>query len=233
MMMKDKRTLVRGMFDAIAARYDLLNRLLSFGQDRVWRVFAAAKCELKSGGLVLDLATGTAEMARDIIRKNGPCRVVGLDFSPEMLAQARKKLTRYPDEPIHLVLGDALELPFPDNTFDCVTIGYALRNVTSLDLLFQEMARVVKPGGRVVSLELTRPSSVVVRGAYYFHLLRLAPYLGGLISGNRAAYTYLPDSILEFPPPEAVAEMIKSAGLPRVETHRLFFGAATVHVATK
>ena len=108
-----------------------------------------------------------------------------------------------------------------------------LRNVTSLDLLFQEMARVVKPGGRVISLELTRPSSAVVRRAYYLHLFRLAPYLGGLISGSRAAYTYLPDSILEFPPPEAVAEMIKSAGLPRVETHRLFFGAATVHVATK
>ena len=231
--MEDKRTSVCGMFAAIAARYDLLNRLLSFGQDRVWRAFAAAKCDLKSGGLVLDLATGTAEMARDIIRKNESSRVVGLDFSPEMLVYARKKLARYPDEPIQLVLGDALKLPFPDNTFDCVTIGYALRNVTSLDLLFQEMARVVKPGGRVISLELTRPSSAVVRRAYYLHLFRLAPYLGGLISGSRAAYTYLPDSILEFPPPEAVAEMIKSAGLPRVETHRLFFGAATVHVATK
>lgn len=232
-MSRDKRARVRKMFAAIAARYDLLNHALSFGMDRRWRAFAVAKCCPRAGGLVLDLATGTGEMARDIVRKHRPQRVVGLDFSPEMLAQARRKLAKHPDEPIELVLGDALNLPFPDGTFDSVTIGYALRNVTSLERLFQEMARVLKPGGRAVSLELTRPKSPLVRRIYYLHLCHLAPLIGGLVSGNRAAYTYLPDSILEFPPPEKVAEIMRRAGLARVEIYRLFLGAATVCVATR
>jgi demethylmenaquinone methyltransferase/2-methoxy-6-polyprenyl-1,4-benzoquinol methylase len=225
--------MVLQMFDTIATRYELLNHALSFGLDRGWREFAVAKCGLRDGGLVLDLATGTGEMARDIVRLNAPDRVIGLDFSPQMLAQARIKLSRHPDEPIDLVLGDALNLPFPDGTFDSVTIGYALRNVTSLERLFQEMARVLKVGGRAVSLELTRPDSPLIRQVYYLYLLRLAPLIGGLVSGNRAAYTYLPDSILRFPSPEEVAEIMREAGLARVEIFRLFLGAATVCVATR
>lgn len=232
-MSRDKRTFVRKMFADIAVRYDFLNHALSFGLDRNWRAFAVAKCRLASGGLVLDLATGTGDMAQDIVRKRCPQKVVGLDFSPEMLAEARKKLAKHPHEPIELVLGDALSLPFTDRTFDNVTISYALRNVTSLESLFGEMARVLKVGGRAVSLELTRPNSPLVRRIYYLHLCHLAPFIGGIISGNRAAYTYLPDSIMEFPPPEKVAEIMRKAGFARVEIYRLFLGAATVCVATK
>lgn len=230
-MSRDKRTFVRKMFADIAARYDFLNHALSFGLDRRWRAFAVSKCS--GGGLVLDLATGTGDMARDIVRKKYPRQVVGLDFSPEMLARARQKLAEHPAEPIELVLGDALNLPFPDVTFDSVNIGYALRNVTSLENLFQEMARVLKIGGRAISLELTRPKSPLVRRLYYLHICRIAPFIGGLVSGNRAAYNYLPDSILEFPPPEEVAEIMRKAGLSKVEINRLFLGAATVCVATK
>lgn len=232
-MPPDKSARVRKMFADIAARYDLLNHALSFGMDRRWRAFAVAKCRPGTGGLVLDLATGTGEMARDIVRKNRPKLVVGLDFSPEMLAQARRKLAKHPAEPIELILGDALNLPFPEGTFDSVTVSYALRNVTSLETLFREMARVLKTGGKAVSLELTRPTSPLVRRIYYLHLCRIAPFIGGIVSGNRAAYTYLPDSILEFPPPEEVAEIMRGAGLTRVEIYRLFLGAATVCVATK
>jgi demethylmenaquinone methyltransferase/2-methoxy-6-polyprenyl-1,4-benzoquinol methylase len=230
-MSRDKRTFVRKMFADIAARYDLLNDVLSFGLDRRWRAFAVSKCH--RGGLVLDLATGTGDMARDIVRRCRPEKVVGLDFSPEMLAGARRKLAKHPFEPIELVLGDALNLPFPDATFDSVTIGYALRNVTSLERLFAEMARVLKAGGRAISLELTRPDSPLVRRLYYLHLCHIAPFVGGIISGNRAAYKYLPDSILAFPPPEEVAGIMKKAGLAKVEIYRLFLGAATVCVATK
>jgi len=221
------------MFADIALRYDFLNHFLSFGLDRSWRAFAVKKCRPEKGGLILDLATGTGDMARDIVHRRHPQKVVGLDFSPEMLAVAREKLAKHPSEPIELVLGDALNLPFPDGSFDSVTIGYALRNVTSLEKLFGEMARVLKTGGKAISLELTRPDSPLVRKMYYLHLCHVAPWVGGVISGNRAAYTYLPDSILEFPPPEQVAEIMRKAGLAKVEIYRLFLGAATVCVGTK
>jgi len=232
-MSLDKSTLVRKMFGDIASRYDFLNNLLSFGLDPSWQAFAAAKCCPDSSGLVLDLATGTGNMARDITHKLRPIQVVGLDFSPEMLAQARQKLNKHPSEPIELVLGDALNLPFPRGTFDSVTIGYALRNVTNLEHLFKEMVRVLKASGRAVLLELTRPHSPLFRRFYSLYLCQIIPRVGSLISGNQAAYTYLPESILKFPPPEEVAEIMRRAGFKRVEIHRLSLGAATVFVATK
>jgi demethylmenaquinone methyltransferase/2-methoxy-6-polyprenyl-1,4-benzoquinol methylase len=222
------------MFAAIADRYDLLNCLLSFRRDRAWRNFAVSNSGVQPGGLALDVATGTAELARHLARQIGTGTIIGLDFCPDMLARARAKLANPPGEGrIELVLGDALRLPFPDNTFDCVTIGFALRNVASIARAFSEMARVVKPGGRVISLELTRPSSSLIRAIYYVYLLRIAPYIGGLISGRRGAYTYLPESILEFPSPEDVKEIMRGAGLQKVEIYRLTLGAATVHVGTK
>ena len=151
-----------------------------------------------------------------------------------MLAKAKTKLaTSSEGNKIHLFLGDVLKLPFPDNTFDCVTISFALRNVTSIPGAFQEMARVAKPGSIVISLELTRPSSLLARTVYYFYLLHIAPHIGGLISGRREAYTYLPESILEFPSPREVKEIMQEAGLQKVETYRLTLGAATVHAGTK
>ncbi len=232
--MGDKATDVQQMFIVISGKYDLLNSLLSLGRDRAWRKFAISKCSLHPGGLALDVATGTGEMARLLAQRYGESKIVGVDFCPEMLARARAKLaTLSGGERVQLVTGDALRLPFPDRTFDCVTIGFALRNVTDIASAFGEMARVAKPGGRVVYLELTRPSSRLVRAIHRFYMFQIASRIGGLISGNREAYIYLPDSILEFPPPEEVKRIMERAGLEKVETYRLSFGAATVHVGIK
>ena len=150
--MEDKATQVRGMFAAIASKYDLINRLLSFGRDGAWRRFAVSQCSLHPGGWALDVATGTAELALHLARHNSASRIVALDFCPDMLARARTKLAA-PSTPrtLELVLGDVLSLPFPDNAFDCVTTGFALRNFASIADAFAEMTRVVKGGGRVLA----------------------------------------------------------------------------------
>lgn len=229
-----KAPYVQAMFTDIADNYDFLNSLLSFRRDIAWRKFAASKAGLLPGGLALDVATGTGEMARLLARLNSGSRIVGVDFCADMLARARAKpVTSRDGERLHLVLGDALRLPFPDNAFDCATIGFALRNVTDIGAVFREMARVVKPAGKVVSLELTRPSSRLIRTIYYLYIFRIAPYIGGLVSGKREAYTYLPDSILGFPSPEEVKRVMEESGLQKVEILRLTFGSATVHVGVK
>lgn len=225
---------MRRMFAAIAGKYDLLNTLLSFGRDQAWRRFAVSRAALRPGGLAVDVAAGTAELTRQLARRNGGGYVVGVDFSPEMLAVGRAKLLASKDgKNVELVLGDGYHLPFSDATFDCATIAFALRNVADLPGLFREMGRVVKPGGRVVSLELTRPPSRLVRTVYYLYLLRIAPFVGGLISGQRGAYKYLPESIVRFPPPEKVKEIMEGAGLCQVTIHCLTLGAAVVHVGVK
>jgi demethylmenaquinone methyltransferase/2-methoxy-6-polyprenyl-1,4-benzoquinol methylase len=232
--MQDKATYIKSMFSAIAGRYDLLNRLFSLRQDTAWRKFAISRCDIEPGSLVLDAATGTGEMARLLIRQNSGCTVVGIDFCPAMLARARTKLATATDsDTVHLIMGDVLRLPFPDDTFDCATIGYALRNVVSIADAFREMARVVKPGGRVVSLELTQPSSRLVRTVHNIYTWRFLPLVGALISGNREAYRYLPRSIAELIPPQEVKRVMEDAGLRQVEFYRLTLSVATVHAGTK
>lgn len=232
--MENKVAYVQTLFSAIANRYDFLNSLLSFRRDRAWRKFAVSKSGLQPGGWALDVATGTAPMAQLLAQCNSGSRVVGIDFCPEMLAKARARLGTSSDgNRIHLVLGDALKLPFPDSTFDCVTISFALRNVVSVTDVFREMARVIKPGGRVVSLELTRPSSWLFRAIYYLYLCHVAPFIGGLVSGKKEAYIYLPQSILEFPSPQEVGRIMEESGLEKVKIYHLTLGAATVHVGIK
>jgi len=231
---EDKTAYVRAVFTAIADRYDLINSLLTLGRDGAWRRFAASKCRISPGELALDVATGTGELARHLSRRNHGSPIVGIDFCSGMLLKARAKfVSSSSDNAIELVLGDVLQLPFPDNTFDCVTIGFGLRNFADIDTAFYEIARVVKPRGRVVSLELTRPSSSPVRELHKFVLSRIVSCIGGLISGSKEAYAYLPDSIRGFPSPERVKEIMENAGLHEVEIRRLTLGAATVHVATK
>ena len=232
--MKDKANYVRAMFTDIADRYDLLNSLLSFKRDGAWRRFAVSKCSLQLGGLALDVATGTAKMAQLLAQCNGDGRIVGVDFCLDMLDRARAKISASPHrDRICLISGDVLKLPFPDNTFDCVTIGFALRNVTDVANAFREMARVARPGGRVVSLELTRPTSRLVSPIFHFYLCHVMPHIGRLISGSKGAYTYLPQSILEFASPQEVKRIMEEAGLERVETYRLTLGTATVHAGIK
>jgi len=181
---------------------------------------------------ILDLATGTGKIALLVSRIYPASTVVGVDFCPEMLAVARSAKSLDGDR-VMLVQGDALQLPFPDNTFDCVTIGFALRNVTSIASLFAEMARVAKPGGKMVSLELTRPSIRVLEPLHKLYIKIVIRCVGGIISGKWAAYTYLPRSILEFPSPQEVQKVMEDAGWRNVEIHRLTFGTATVQTGVK
>ena len=231
---EDKTSDVRAMFAAIADYYDPVNSLLSFRRDGGWRRFAASKAGIRPGALALDVATGTGELARHLSRQDGESTVIGIDFCPNMLQKAKAKLVASLGEiVIELVLGDVLQLPFRDDTFDCVTIGFGLRNVADMGATLREIARVAKSGSRVVSLELTRPPSLIARALHNFGLFRIVPYVGWLISGNREAYTYLPDSIKRFPSPEEVKETMEEAGLQEVEIYRLTLGIATVHVAVK
>ena len=232
--MKDKASYVQTMFTAIAGRYDLLNSLLSFQQDRAWRRLVASRANLQPGDLALDIATGTGKMAQLLAQHNSKSKIVGIDFCPDMLDKARDNLANSPHrERIQLLSGDALRLPFSDNSFDCVTIVFALRNVVSIANAFHEMIRVLKPGGRVVSLELTRPTSWFIRPLYHVYLHYIMPSIGRLVSGNREAYTYLPQSIMIFSSPQEVKRIMEEAGMKDVETHSLTLGTATVHTGIK
>ncbi len=231
---EQKATYVRSLFSGIARNYDLINSILTLRRDNSWRRYTVSRARITHGGRVLDVATGTAEIARHIARENNAATIVSVDFCPEMLAKARSKLARTTRETaIRLVLGDALRLPFPENIFDAVIIGFGLRNVADLSGAFSEMARVVKPGGRIVTLELTRPPSKLTEMAYKTGLFSTVPRIGSLVSGNKEAYTYLPQSIMEFPSPEEVRQIMHNAGIINVEIHRLTFGIATVHAGTK
>ena len=233
-MKSNKAAYLQSMFTAIAGNYDLFNSLLSLRRDSAWRKFAASECGLKPDGLALDVATGTGEFARHVLNQYDRSSIIGIDFCSEMLLYARGKLASLSGgKMIEVVLGDGMCLPFPDNVFDCATIGFALRNVADIQIVFSEIARVVKPEGRVVSLELTRPSFPPARALHDFILFWIAPSLGRLLSGNREAYTYLPNSIVEFASPEEVKLVMEKAGLQKVKIHRLTFGMATVHVAVK
>ena len=230
----DKPSYVRAMFGAIAESYDAVNTVLSLARDRSWREFAASKAVAGSSELILDVATGTGELARAIARRDGGSRVVGIDFCAPMLEKARMKSTELAaNGASEHVLGDVLHLPFADDTFDCATIGFGLRNVSDMRRAFAEMARVVRTGGRVVSLELTRPSLRLFRVLHSFFMFRVLPHIGKLMSGSREAYTYLPESICDFLPPEEVRAVMESEGLCDVRVHRLMLGIATVHVGVK
>ncbi len=229
-----KAVFVRRMFGNIAARYDLLNSVLSFGLDGGWRRFAVAQCRLSSGGLALDAATGTGALARCLARQNHGSTVVAVDFSPQMLAGATNRLDSQRDGVrIHLAMADVLRLPFPNDTFDSVTMGFALRNVNSIQGAFDEMTRVAKPGGRVVCIELTRPSASLFKALHGFYLRHIGRRIGGLISGNKEAYAYLPDSIRRFPPHNEVEKMMQKAGLGKAQSHHLALGVSTVYVGVK
>ena len=222
------------MFASIAHRYDLLNAILSFGFDSGWRRFTIAQIEGIPNGLILDLATGTGKIALLVVRCLPASTVVGVDFCSQMLAVAREKLKAASlENRVTLIQGDALRLPFPDNTFDCVTIGFALRNVTSVASLFSEMVRVTKPGGKMISLELTRPSVRILEPLHKLYIRIVIRCIGGIVSGKWDAYTYLPRSILEFPSPQEVQKVMEGAGWRKVEIHRLTFGIATVQTGMK
>ncbi len=232
--LSDKGRGVRRMFDTIAPRYDLLNRLLSFGIDRRWRRYAVAQLDIPKGGRALDIATGTCDVALEIAGNTDPSvTIVGEDFTQGMLVHGQKKLDLSPlGQRITLVNAPCEAIPHPDESFDAITIAFGIRNVVDREQGLREMVRVLKPGGRAVILEFSNPRSRVFRSLYYFYFRHLLPAIGGLFS-QRSAYQYLPDSVLEFPAQEKFCEMMKDAGFSRVDFSDLTFGISTVYVGDK
>src|SRR6056297_1338298 len=226
---------VRQMFDDISGRYDLLNRLLSFGIDRRWRRFAVSQLSIPQNGRVLDIATGTCDVALEVAEQTDPTvTIVGEDFTQGMLVQGQKKLSAAPlGGRIMLVNAPCEAIPHPDAIFDGVTIAFGIRNVVDRQRGLHEMFRVLKPGGRVVILEFSQPRSELFRRLYYFYFQKILPAIGGLISRKRSAYEYLPDSVLEFPAVETFMEMMAQAGFQQLQACPLTFGIATVYVGDK
>lgn len=221
------------MFDNIAERYDLLNRVISFGVDQRWRRKTVAALELPANGRALDLATGTADLAIRIARTHPGVQVVGLDPSTGMLEVGRKKVARLAEnDRIELVVGDAQSLPFEDASFDGITIAFGIRNVPDRVAALREMARVVRPGGRVAVLELSEPRRGILGPMARFHVHHVVPFVGGIISGSRE-YRYLQTSIAAFPPPEAFAATMREAGLDVLRIEPLTFGVCCLYVATR
>jgi len=212
------------MFDRIAHRYDTINTVLSAGTDSGWRRRAARETGLAPGGSALDIACGSGKLTADLARLAGAAgRVVGLDFSPQMLEVARREHPR-----LEFLEGDALNLPFEDASFDASTIAFGLRNLADPVRGLREMLRVVKPSGRVVVLEFVRPPRGLVGGAYRIYLRTLLPAVGGLISGQAAAYRYLSDTIDSYHTPGELADMAMQAGWSDVRFHGLAMGTVGI-----
>jgi len=220
------------MFDKIARRYDFVNRVLSLGIDKSWRRKTVRALQLGDAPRVLDVATGTADLAIDIARMTPGATVVGLDPSTQMLAIAKTKLAkRGLADRISLVVGDAQALPYADCEMDAATIAFGIRNVPDRLQGLRELARVVRPGGRICVLELGEPRKGVMGHAARFHTRHVVPRLGALLSGSRE-YAYLQKSIAAFPPAEEFAKLMEQAGLHVIEVTPLTFGACTLYVAT-
>lgn len=232
---RSKEEYVYKIFSSIAHRYDLLNTALSFNRDKYWRRFAVAKSELKPGGSALDVCCGTGMLALELAKVAGmEGRVVGLDFCENMLEVAARNIARVPHGRIvELVHGNAMDLPFPDNTFDCATIGFALRNVPDMIKVLSEMLRVVKPGGTVVSLELSKPEVPVFKQLYYFYFNHVVPVLGRLGVGLDGPYSYLPNSLKSFPHQREIREIFASLGMVEATYYELTGGIVSVHVGKK
>lgn len=228
---REKRSYVRAMFTAIAPRYDFLNHLLSLNVDKRWRRQAVARLnwERNPSGRYLDLCAGTLDLAATLGGQAGfGGQVIGADFVLPMLALGRGKSVR-----VRPVNADALELPFPDATFDGATVGFGIRNVADLDAGLQEAHRVLRDGARFVILEFTTPPRQPMRGAYFFYFRRILPLIGRLVSRHSEAYDYLPESVLGFPEPDALAARMREHGFGEVGYTLLFGGICAIHVGTK
>ena len=221
---------VQQMFGRIAPRYDLMNRLMTGGRDVAWRRIVVREAKLPHGGHLLDIATGTGDIALEALRQDGSLHVVGADFTLEMMLRGRDKPGA---ERIRWLGADALALPFPNDTFDAVTSGFMLRNVIDVPGALVEQWRVVRPGGRMVCLEISRPPRNLLLPFYRFYFHRIVPLLGQLVSGDRSAYTYLPRSADEFLSPDELADLMRRAGWREVRYRRLMWGTVAIHSGVK
>jgi demethylmenaquinone methyltransferase/2-methoxy-6-polyprenyl-1,4-benzoquinol methylase len=223
------------MFDAIAGRYDLLNRILSLGQDVRWRKALKQFLPDCDGQIILDLATGTADVLIALSKENSNIRRgLGVDPALKMLEIGRKKIKRqHLDDRLVLQQGDAQALPFSDETFDCVTIAFGIRNIPDLRLALLEMYRVTKKDGRVLILEFSKPENPILKGGHWLYLQTIVPLFGFLFSGNFKAYTYLKQTIQTFPYGDRFCKILKQMGFVNIQPHSFMGGVATIYVAQK
>ncbi len=228
-----KKETVRRMFDDISGKYDFLNHFFSFGIDHLWRKKLVRLLAPSKPLSILDVACGTGDLALSLARLR-PQRIVGIDISEKMLEIGRQKISRKGQEPvIRLQLGDAEHIPFPDNTFDAVTVAFGVRNFDDFGLGLSEMRRVLRPGGYVLILEFSHPTAFPMKQLYGFYSHAIIPAVGRLISGSSTAYTYLPQSVDAFPSGKDFLEILDQRGLVRVNQISLTGGIASVYTGEK
>src|SRR5215468_48733 len=225
--MSTKPAHVREMFESIAARYDLANHVLSCGIDFYWRARAAEIVDGWHPHTIADLATGTGDLALAMQNKLPHADVTGVDFLPQMLELAQRKGVRC------VVLADAMKLPFDDASFDCVTIGFGLRNLENCSAALTEMRRVLNAKGHLLVLEFSLPTTPILRAAYRFYLHRCLPLLGSFLTQKKSAYDYLGDSIEEFPSGHAMIDLIEASGFKHATLQPLSYGIATIYSAQR
>lgn len=221
---------IRGMFGRIVPRYDLMNRLMTGGQDERWRRKAVRYALVAGNTIALDIATGTGDLAL-ALANGGFERVVGLDFSEGMIEAAEAK--RGGRAGVSFVVGDAMKLPFADSSVDACTVSFGLRNMPDYGAALREFARVLKPGGRLVCLELTPFQKPVLGSLFKAFFTRVVPLVGGLLSGDREAYRYLPTSVAAFPDARSLAGLMRQSGFDEVTIEFVGAGTVAIHVATK
>ena len=225
-----KQEYVAALFAGIAGRYDLMNDLMTFGQHRRWKQHTAQLTAQDLQGISLDIATGTGDLARALSRQPGIEHSIGLDLLPEMIFLGFAKVrSQGLSAKTTMMLGDALRLPFPDGAFVCATAGFSLRNMPDLKAALTEMVRVVKPGGRITTLELSPMGIGIKSSLFRFCFHRLVPLMGQLITGNRSAYAYLPQSVDYFLEADRLAELFQQLGLVNVGYRRMGMGTVALH----
>jgi demethylmenaquinone methyltransferase/2-methoxy-6-polyprenyl-1,4-benzoquinol methylase len=225
---------IAAMFDRISPKYDALNHLLSLNIDKIWRRKAAKTIAKSQPKTILDLATGTADLAIALAKRNPQAHIIGMDISEKMLEIGKEKVTKQKlDGQIELRLGNAAALPYEDDRFDAVTVAFGVRNFEDLDKGISEIHRVLKPNGQAVILEFSMPERFPVKQMYRFYFKRILPYVGKRISKDESAYNYLPSSVEHFPIPETFLQLLATKGLKNGTKRTLSFGIATLYQAKK
>lgn len=228
----EKTARVRGVFDSVAGKYDLMNDLMSGGLHRLWKRFALSQTGLRPGQSALDVASGTGDLGAGVARQVGREGLAVLtDINREMLSRGRDRLIdRGLSKQVAFVIANAERLPFSDRSFDCVTIGFGLRNVTDKAAALASMRRVLRPGGRLLVLEFSKPTLEILQPAYDAYSFNILPRLGGIVAGDSASYRYLAESIRMHPDQPALADMIRAAGFDECRWHNLAGGIVALHV---
>ena len=231
---RDKEHHVHAVFESIASKYDRMNNVISFRRHKAWRNFTMRKMQVQPGQTAIDLCCGTCDWTIALAQASETGHVIGLDFSQNMLNFGHKKINQLGlQQQITLINGNAMAIPFPDNQFDYATIGFGLRNVPDLDQVLSEMRRVVKPGGKVVCLEMSKPTVEPFRTLYYAYFNHMLPWVGKIFAKKYDQYKWLPESLVPFPNRDQLAERFRANGLENVQVYSFALGVAALHMGTK